>query len=506
MTDSQKGGATRPVGFDDGIAEFLRSEYETIAAAHFQTVAAISSFAKHYLAVVGVPIPVAALALKFLGDEGGWAKPGAVSALLPAAALVVGAVGVCLMCYVSCLRFDAILYARTVNRIRGFFFERSDMPYRDELRFRQLPVSRRVPRYFEAGYFLWIVLAFSSVNACYFAVAVYLFCLRGAASVQGVAWLPLVTFLMCVLGGCAIYWMLARGRERGFFGRPVIGVDIDGVLNRHRAHFCEMLALTTGKEISPEAIRRIPVHRCEELGVTPADEWAVFNHPDYWIRMPARDGAAEGVHKLKKVSSYRVFAFSHRPWPMPDRFPRKVPPNASGIAQGRMPLAGLVRAVLEYAWDHPGQFLLRGASLVVKVGQAYGRVRRSDGLAIQAGYAGLWSRVNIVWDLMPSQTMAWLTRRWLERHGIHVDRLVIERGDGEVRKGRGALRDRFVICARRGVRFFVEDDPAKARELAGICETVFLMDHPYNAGEQFPRNVVRVETWGQIYELIGVAT
>ena len=48
----------------------------------------------------------------------------------------------------------------------------------------------------------------------------------------------------------------------------------------------------------------------------------------------------------------------------------------------------------------------------------------------------------------------------------------------------------------------MEDDPEKAIKLAYICDVVFLIDQPYNKNESFPNNVVRVNSWDDLYHKI----
>ncbi|MCK5604864.1 hypothetical protein KAR91_23440, partial [Candidatus Pacearchaeota archaeon] len=107
--------------------EFLKSEYDNISSAHYTTVAAISTFFKHYLLLMSLPIPVGLALLKLsdldnlpFGPEYIYLSAGVISVIL-------SLVGFFVMCYLSNLRFDAILYAQAVNSIRGFFSDRSNL-------------------------------------------------------------------------------------------------------------------------------------------------------------------------------------------------------------------------------------------------------------------------------------------------------------------------------------------------------------------------------------------
>src|SRR5689334_6905602 len=100
----------------------------------------------------------------------------------------------------------------------------------------------------------------------------------------------------------------------------IFGVDIDGVLNNHRHHFCRLLKSQAAKDLDPDAITVIPVHRIPGCSVTEADEHAVFNWPVYWTEMPAVSGAAEALARLRpRVTG--VWIFTNRHWPKPTTFP-----------------------------------------------------------------------------------------------------------------------------------------------------------------------------------------
>jgi len=140
---------------DDGrksFEEFLLKEYDNIAQAHFNTVETISTFFKHYLLIVSLPLPLVALILKPWGEESAaWASTALreYGFLVPMATFAVACVGFCVMNYVVNLRLDALLYARTVNGIRQHFWTTSGVRFQDELHVGVLPRSPHRPRYLE---------------------------------------------------------------------------------------------------------------------------------------------------------------------------------------------------------------------------------------------------------------------------------------------------------------------------------------------------------------------
>ena len=437
--------------------DFLLKEYDNIAQAHFNTVSTISTFFKHYLLIVSLPIPLLAWVLKPLAeDTSGKTATSVLESLrhaVPLGAILIAVIGFFVMCYIANLRFDAILYARTVNGIRKYFSGRSDVPFEEEVCVRVLPRSKYQPRYMEPTFFLWVILAFAFANAAYLGLGVFLWC-RIASPEQCLWWTAGIGgFAGFALLNILTYALLARHRETSYLRSHIIGVDIDGVLNRHREHFCKMLADLCGKEVDPQTIIRIPVHECQELkdgsgksmSVTEQDEHAIFNHPRYWREMPAEEQARDMLGRLKNVFRFRIFIFTHRPWPHPTTFP-----------QGK-----------------------------------------------EAEYRSLWEGESQAWQ-SGSVAIKRITRDWLYQHGMPYDRLVVEAGNIHTTEPRLLVRNRFVISERKRIRVFVEDDLFKAKKLAHICELVFLLDQPYNQCEEsdLPNNVIRVESWRGIYEYI----
>jgi hypothetical protein len=230
------------------------------------------------------------------------------------------------------------------------------------------------------------------------------------------------------------------------------------------------------KSIWADQITTIPVHYQPKLGVSEADEQAVFNHPSYWIELSPADGVAEVIGKLRNMFGYRVFVFTHRPWPEPKQFP-------PGKEQEYRTLWKETRC-----WWPP----------------SVGKDRE---------YRSRWNRFKLWCSLMvPTIRTLWrpvgpdairvVTIKWLRQHGIGYDKLVVERGNVHT-VGPGVLtRNRFTMSERCEIRLFVEDDLFKAIKLANVCEIVFLLDHPYNRTPALPRNVVRVYSWKEIYEYI----
>jgi hypothetical protein len=289
---------------DPGFHDFLLAEYNNIAQAHFKTVDSLSSFINHYVLIASVPVSILVVALNL--DQ---TKAGSVMSfllaepLLPAVFLsVIAFVGLMILAYVTNVRCDAILYARTVNGIRRHFFETSELSLQDELQLRSLPRTNSLPRYVEPTYFLFVALTFAVIGTGYAVVGWFIY-FRAVGVPMGYLAIPAVVCAVLHLVG---YMWLCRRRERDHLRSHIIGVDIDGVLNAHRHHFATTLKERVGKVIDPDSITRIPVH---EMGgaVTEADEHAVFNWAPYWRDLPIKDPSLPAIlDKLRNLFGRKV--------------------------------------------------------------------------------------------------------------------------------------------------------------------------------------------------------
>jgi len=411
---------------------FMLAEYEHIARAHFATIETISTFFKHYILIISLPIPIAAIFLK----SSEWPLLAYVRAypyVVPVCIWALVLAGIAVLCYIINLRHDALLYARTVNGIRKYFYDRSALGVSEEMRIRVLPRTIYKPRYLEWSYFLFVVLAVTIIHTVYAAAGslmwVKLANLIGWSAI-GMWGIPVFMTGLHLLA----YWSLSWHRERKYLRSCIVGVDIDGVLTRHREHFCRFLKEHCGKELDPKRITRIPVHECKGLGVTRSDEAIVFNRPEYWMDMPARSDAARVLKQLKNILGYRIFLFSHRPWP------------------------------------------------------DFGEIPEDK----KANLKRLWTGENL----------KSITHEWLKKHEITYDRLIIEKGNVYTHDRATRTRNRFIVSQDRQVRVFVEDDFEKAMRLSAICDLVFLIAHPYNEVQDsdLPHNLIRVDTWHEIWE------
>jgi uncharacterized HAD superfamily protein len=274
-----------------------------------------------------------------------------------------------------------------------------------------------------------------------------------------------------------VYSAIARYREFSYLRGAAIGIDIDGVLNKHREKFCEIAAAKLDKHIQPEDIKVLPVHENAHLinHITRADESSIFNNTDYWTTMPPLEGVADSIKSLRTGFMLPVHIFTHRPWP-------DVRPNYSNEKTLRRSWRSAARTMAEQA----------NANACFR----------------------LW--VYLATALNYRTSMRYITTYWLRKHGIEFDSLLVERGNENIVYARGKYENRFNYARKKRIRFFVEDDWVKAIKLSYICDIVFLLDHPYNQTADgnsskhanatiigsLPANIIRVKSWPELKKII----
>lgn len=438
--------------------EYLKEEYSRIAEAHFNTNTTISLFFRYYLIIVSAPLGIIGLMVS-LKPQGGINIKSAMKLIYtihsPLTIVFFGAalVGLLVLWYVVNLRCDAILYARTVNSIRRLFKDQSNLDLKTRLRTDLLPESSHLPPYHERIFFWPVVMSFGLLNSVYFYLA-WVIChfqsesysfdqVNNILTPSILGWILISGFFLAHL---ALYKLIALYRERYYLQSRLVGVDIDGVLNEHRSQFAKILKEKAKKEIRPEDIVIIPVHKNTELGVTIEDEKKVFESPEYWLSMPVKDGAAQVFRDISDKLRLKMLVFTDRPW------------GAKGTRKEwrrtiRQHLGEKTRKLLEYPADCAHLYL--------------------------------------------EKPIAFITRKWLIENGFGSPKLYIKTGGA----GWFAGIDRLAMARRKKIRFFVEDDLANAIKLSPLCDVVFLIDQPYNHTQQeLPQNILRVGSWGELYD------
>ncbi len=433
--------------------KYLLAEYSNIAQAHFKSIETISTFFRYYLLIMSIPLSAIAI---FYRVSSGTQQPSnllkeynvATSVVL----LCISLAGIGVFCYIINLRLDTILYARAVNGIRKYFYDESNIDINLKLKMRVLPQSPQLPNYFEIPYFLPVVVVFGIINTVYVSFAFYIYFKSFWSLLIAPIWL---------ISHELLYWWYARHREHAYLKSNILGVDIDGVLNKHRDIFCSLLLEKTGMKIKPEEITVIPVHEHPSLGVTRADEREVFNDPAYWKKMPVIDEAAENLRKLRNIFKLKIYIFTYRPWP-----------------DTKDKLSEYIKDFLD-ACEHS---LTKDILLFLFV---------------------LISPIKKLLKLFKEKPLKQITKEWLRQNKFKYNNFVFEKGNDYSSDPRGRFNNRFYVARKKKIRFFVEDDLEKAIKLSYICDFVFLFDQPYNqTTEKISANIIRVKSWSEIYKKI----
>lgn len=508
-------------GFDD----FLLKEYSNIAHAHFESINTISNFFKYYLLIISIPISaipiLAGLSTKIQTENGigpiilsiiDFLKEynlGSVTVFY-----IIAFVGLFICIYLINLRLDAILYARTVNGIRKYFFDNAELDINYKNRLRVLPQSPKKPKYLETPYFLWVVVVFGLVNALYFSFGSYIFYFKYIKPNWAIT-VGVLSYVIFLVIHVTWYAWLSNYRERAYLRANIIGIDIDGVLNKHRDKFCELLKQKTNKTLKPGSIRVIPVHETPGTTITREDEYKVFNDPSYWWEIKLSDGARDNIRKLRNYFDLKVYIFTYRPWP-----------HDRDLTE----LARLNRIFIRYCIDNKAIKPVAIKPLYIMIYWGLGkwislkdcfktkleRNERNNILRFTNWF--ICRNDYILGGILKTLTpIKHLTKGWVARNNIDFERFYLERGNDYAPDPKTKYqKNRYNISRKKDVRFFVEDDLEKAIKLSYICDIVFLISHPYNKPHcslppelyalrtpaNLPQNIIRVKNWEEIYKLI----
>jgi uncharacterized HAD superfamily protein len=297
---------------------YLLEEYEHIAEAHFRVNETVTAFFRYHLLIMSLPISI--IAVLIATESNGSSLVGSWEAYVPLIAavfLIIGVAGFGVLVYLTNLRMDALLYARTVNAIRRHFFDNGPIDIYAKFHKRVLPQTPYQPRYFEPRYFLSVVVTMALFNAFYIFCAAALF---GGLPVQDISlhnvpWFAWLAFSLYLFAHLFVYWRASLHRESTYLKPCAIGVDIDGVLNKHRDQFCKILYTNTGKQVKPDDITIIPVDKDPRLGVTLENAENVFNEPEYWFDMEPTEHSSRTLQEIRRTYKLRIFLFTNRPWP-----------------------------------------------------------------------------------------------------------------------------------------------------------------------------------------------
>ncbi|WP_243361594.1 hypothetical protein [Fundidesulfovibrio terrae] len=170
---------------DERFEDFLLAEYNNIASAHFNAKTQISNFFRYYLLLIALPLPVIG-AFKVFGSDKYASNLGGLSLDFVHYGGVLSfclfAVGFLVMVYIINLNVSSILYARTVNGIRHYYYEL----YAENLsEIQVLSDSIDRPRLSGRHSMYWICATFSIIDGfyCYLWLKLIFNCPPGALTI-----------------------------------------------------------------------------------------------------------------------------------------------------------------------------------------------------------------------------------------------------------------------------------------------------------------------------------
>lgn len=399
------------------LENYYEQEFNMLKDAHFQTSQKIISFFQFALLIFSAPIAL-------LTSEQ------ITKTVLGSVFIIIGVIEVLVIAYLSTLRTEALLYARQINRIRSVLYSKGILgDHIDDINNKKILFSQdKKPAYRDWNQFLFIVLVLGFFSAFYVAFGTYkLFTgIFGFSHVKYILMLAAALGILMVIISFLVYVYITTYGENGTaYFKQNIGIDIDGVLNKHEEIFIEILNKQTEKTI--EEITHLPVHISGDI--TREEEHAVFETKEYWEKQQLSDGAKEYlIEDIKNTLGFNIYVFTWRNW--------NVNKN------------------------------LKGESVHFNIKKH--------------------------------------TKKWLKENDISYKKIKFEKGNYNkpISLFYSKYKTRYYYAQKYKIRYFVEDDLRNAEKLSHICEYVFLINHTYNEKSDLPYNVIRVEGWKEISEII----
>jgi hypothetical protein len=153
-------------------SDFLLKEYERISEAHFNTSNQISLFFRYYLTLMSVPALLVLYINKDITTVENIFNTTVHFPLKPhigCLCLLISLIGLALTIYLTKLKFEHILYARTVNGIRNYFHTNDE----SLKQFLVLPTNTKKPSFIGFG-FGSLVFVNGLVNSSYLSIGLFL--------------------------------------------------------------------------------------------------------------------------------------------------------------------------------------------------------------------------------------------------------------------------------------------------------------------------------------------
>jgi uncharacterized HAD superfamily protein len=476
---------------EDTFDLFQLEEYKNISTSHYESVKQVSDFFRNYLLILAAPAFIFTLISGKSGELDEFLKGSKHYIYYDVVFFyfaIVAIIGFFIFLYAVNLRHDAMLYAKSVNRVRRYFYEKSNLEVSDYEKYLSLPITSTKPRYTEKTFFVPLLMVFTVINCGFLLAGFYLKKLN--SKFFGEWWFPfdlpyfdlpinsysIITVLL-LFGGLhwIAYLQLSRRRENSYLRYYSFGIDIDGVLNNQTEQFVDYLFLLTGKKINKSRIKEIPVSLNRDLGISDEDEKLVFNTKEYWQGLELKPKADKRINDIQRKFGYKITFFTYRDFPQyPTIEEDKEAIKAKIIERGYIPLKDGELQQITAQWLKEKNIL---------------NEKEANYIIVKNPLTKIWFQVSSFF--------------------VAYKRVVIERGNPFISDTRFfnnyrkeiLNQNRFQFSKLKGFRFFIEDFPENAIKLSALCDYVFMFDEPYNKKENynFPKNIIRVESWEDIY-------
>lgn len=300
---------------NEKLIDFYLKEYEVLSQAHFQASQRITTFFQYALIILAAPIAVFELVTNLFPQNNSsstfFDQPLAICICIG-----IGLVGLFIVLYLGQLRSEVLMYARSVNTIRKFFYDNQDLGKDRNLLsddYFVLLHQQKKPRYWDGEQFVFIIFALGAMNTLYFGFAMYQIGLLNA-------YLLTTCGVFYALHFGLYYFLTCLSESNCRFFKHKIGIDIDGVITDHEKTFVEVynqLINGSGMTISQDDITTIPVH--ESGIINEADEQKVFRNTDYWEKLTPICNAIQIINeKLRNTHGYKIYLFTWRDWKLED--------------------------------------------------------------------------------------------------------------------------------------------------------------------------------------------